>query len=81
MTTLSISAVMNAMAAVAEAQADEATARAGYDGYSWDYHGQRFIDSVDSAKEAAEAVLREYIAQEVAAQVKSAIEAQQAMKP
>ena len=62
---LSIDAVMAAMANYAEAQADEASAKASYTGYSWDYYGQRYIDAVASAKEAAEKILRDYIAQEI----------------
>lgn len=70
MARLSIGAVMAAMAAVAEAQKEEAEARAeAGDPISWDYFGSRYLNAVSDAEAEAEKVLQEYIAQEVQDQV------------
>ncbi len=58
---LSIDAVMAAMANYAEAQSEHDSARAKYDDYSWDWYGRRYINAVDSAKEAAGKILEQYI--------------------
>jgi hypothetical protein len=67
--TLSVSAVMAAMANFADASHEEETAREAYDGYSWGYHGSHYIDAVVKSREAAEKCLQDYIAAEVARQI------------
>ena len=58
---LSIYAVMAAMTNYAEASASETKARNAYNGYSWGWVGQDYIEATEKAKEAAESVLEQYI--------------------
>lgn len=58
---LPLDAIMACLADYAEACRSEGEARADYDGYSWDYHGSRYIEAVEDAQKDAEKELEAYI--------------------
>ncbi|TXG78283.1 hypothetical protein E6Q11_01415 [Candidatus Dojkabacteria bacterium] len=58
---LSIDAVMSAMVDYANAQKEHDAARESYEGYSWGWAGESYIEAVDRARDATEKVLEQYI--------------------
>lgn len=58
---LPLDAIMACLADYAEACRAEGEAKADYDGYSWDYHGSRYIEAVENAQKDAEKEIEAYI--------------------
>jgi hypothetical protein len=68
---LDLDVLMEAMDRYADAKRAHDKALSKYDGYSWGYFGQTFIEALDEARKEVRSKLSEYVRGEV----KAAIEA------
>lgn len=60
--TLRIECLLEAIQNYSVASGEERKARESYDGYSWGYHGHRFIEAKERAAEEVDKHLNEIIA-------------------
>lgn len=65
--TLTVRCLVEAFQEAAEAERQEKEARENYDGYSWGYHGHRFIERRERAAEKLQRIFDEYIDQRIEA--------------